>query len=102
MMLSGGQRQRIGIARALYKPARLLVLDEATSALDEATEAAVMAAIEALGDRTLIIVAHRQATLAGCDRIIRVEKGKVFLDESPAEPVRPLGPSPQSIRSGRG
>jgi ATP-binding cassette subfamily B protein len=102
MMLSGGQRQRNGIARALYKPARLLVLDEATSALDEATEAAVMAAIEALGDRTLIIVAHRQATLAGCDRIIRVEKGKVVVDESPSAPVRPPGPSPRSIRSGRG
>jgi ATP-binding cassette subfamily B protein len=101
MMLSGGQRQRIGIARALYKPARLLVLDEATSALDEATEAAVMAAIGALGDRTLIVVAHRRSTLAGCDRIIHVEGGKVSVGDGPGEPVRPPAPSRRSIRSGQ-
>jgi ABC-type multidrug transport system fused ATPase/permease subunit len=102
MMLSGGQRQRIGIARALYKPASLLVLDEATSALDEATEAAVMAAIEALGDRTLIVVAHRRSTLANCDRIIQVERGRISIGDGPAEPVRRPRSSPRSIRSGRG
>lgn len=71
--LSGGQRQRIGIARALYKEAKVIVFDEATSALDAQTEAAVMRAIEGLGrDLTLFIVAHRLPTLAVCDNIIEI------------------------------
>ncbi|HEY5712364.1 MAG TPA: ABC transporter ATP-binding protein [Allosphingosinicella sp.] len=78
ILLSGGQRQRVGIARALYKQAPVLILDEATSALDDATQAAVMDAIMKLdGERTIIIVAHRQTTLAGCDQILHVEAGKV-------------------------
>jgi ATP-binding cassette subfamily B protein len=76
--LSGGQRQRIGLARALYRKPRLLILDEATSALDEATESAVLAALQALrDDLTLVTVAHRATTLAVCDRLIRVEGGRV-------------------------
>ena len=82
--LSGGQRQRIGIARALYKQAAVLILDEATSALDDATEAAVIASIMALGpDITLIMIAHRRSTLDGCERILRVEKGRVTEEERP-------------------
>ena len=78
VQLSGGQRQRLGIARALYKRAKLLVLDEATSALDDETEAAVMRAVEALdGDMTIVIVAHRLSTLRNCDRVIRVEGGQI-------------------------
>ncbi len=100
--LSGGQRQRIGIARALYKPAEILVLDEATSALDDATEAAVMAGIATFGERrTIVIVAHRQSTLAGCDQIVRVERGRVRVGNSSARMVRPV-PSPRSIRTGPG
>lgn len=76
--LSGGQRQRIGLARALYKGASVLVLDEATSALDDETEAAVMRSLAALGDRvTVIMVAHRKSTLAACNRIFRIEAGRV-------------------------
>jgi ATP-binding cassette, subfamily B, bacterial PglK len=76
--LSGGQRQRIGLARALYRRPRLLILDEATNALDEATEAAVMAALQGLSDDlTLVTVAHRTTTLKACDRLIRVERGRV-------------------------
>jgi ABC-type multidrug transport system fused ATPase/permease subunit len=76
--LSGGQRQRIGIARALYKQAELLVLDEATSALDNRTEAAVMAAVEAL-DRaiTVILIAHRLSTVERCERILLLEQGRI-------------------------
>jgi ATP-binding cassette subfamily B protein len=76
--LSGGQRQRIGLARALYRRPRLLVLDEATSALDETTEKAVLEALQGLRkDMTLVTAAHRATTLAACDRLIRVEEGRV-------------------------
>jgi len=75
--LSGGQRQRIGIARALYKQASVLVFDEATSALDNATEAALMKAIEGLLSRelTIVMIAHRLSTVARCDRVIELEGG---------------------------
>lgn len=76
--LSGGQRQRIGIARALYKKANVIIFDEATSALDNATESAVMEAIDALSpDLTILIVAHRLTTLQGCDFIVELDKGGV-------------------------
>jgi ATP-binding cassette, subfamily B, bacterial PglK len=76
--LSGGQRQRIGIARALYKPSDVLILDEATSALDNATEAAVVNALESFdNDLTIIIVAHRITTIMGCDNIIEIKNGQV-------------------------
>ena len=76
--LSGGQRQRIGIARALYKRASVLVFDEATSALDNETEAAVMDAIERLDrDLTILIIAHRLSTVAGCDHVIKLAEGEV-------------------------
>jgi ATP-binding cassette subfamily B protein len=75
---SGGQRQRIGIARALYKQASVLVLDEATSALDTETETAVIETIAQLAsDITVILVAHRLSTLAGCDRIVQLRNGRI-------------------------
>ena len=74
--LSGGQRQRLGLARALYTHPRFMVLDEATSALDAETENAVGEALQELtGDVTLVIVAHRLATIRHCDQIIYVEDG---------------------------
>jgi ATP-binding cassette, subfamily B, bacterial PglK len=76
--LSGGQCQRIGIARALYKQATILIFDEATSALDNETESEVMKAIEGLdNDLTIFIVAHRLTTLKKCDRIIKLDKGRI-------------------------
>ena len=77
--LSGGQRQRIGIARALYKKARILVFDEATSALDGDTESAVMDSIYKLDKKlTVIMIAHRMSTLQQCDHIFRVDNGYIF------------------------
>lgn len=76
--LSGGQRQRIGVARALYANPAVLVLDEATSALDLATERGVMDAVDALhGERTVIIVSHRASTVERCDRIYKLEAGRL-------------------------
>lgn len=76
--ISGGQRQRIGIARALYHKPIVLVLDEATSALDNATEDGIMNSIAALhGEKTIIIVAHRLRTVAMCDLLFLMEKGKL-------------------------
>ena len=81
--LSGGQRQRIGIARALYRDPALLVLDEATSALDTATEHAVMEAIaELTGTRTMVIIAHRLATVQGCSQLFLLENGRLMASGS--------------------
>lgn len=78
IQLSGGQRQRIGIARALYDDADVLVLDEATSALDGITEKLVMDAIHDFsGKKTIIMIAHRLATVKQCDCIYLMEKGRV-------------------------
>jgi len=72
--LSGGQRQRIGIARALYKTARIIIFDEATSALDNETEQVVMQTIESLSaDLTIFIIAHRLTTLKNCTKIINLD-----------------------------
>lgn len=86
--LSGGQRQRIGIARALYHDPSVLVLDEATSALDIDTERGVMQAVMALrGDKTIVIVAHRLSTVERCDRLYRLEQGRVVAEGAPAEMI---------------
>ena len=93
--LSGGQRQRLGIARAIYKQAPVLVLDEATSALDDATEKAVMGALDQLGDegRTIILIAHRLSTVAGADVVVRLENGRLVELGSYSEVI---GTIPQS------
>lgn len=98
--LSGGQRQRIGLARALYHRPTTLVLDEATSALDNATEAALMRAVEALhGDMTLIVIAHRLSTIKKADRIFVFEKGRLarqgsFDEVYIQDPIQPT-PAPE-------
>ena len=87
--LSGGQRQRIGIARALYHDPAVLVLDEATSALDTATERGVMQAVTALrGGKTILIVAHRLSTVGSCDRLYRLEHGRIVAEIVQAQSTR--------------
>ena len=76
--LSGGQIQRIGIARALYKNPSILILDEATSALDTVTEKEIIESIKNLQDElTVLTIAHRLTTLYFCDKIIKLDKGKI-------------------------
>ena len=76
--LSGGERQRIALARALVRRPRLLILDEATSALDAASEKVVQEAIDSLtGQTTIIIVAHRLATVRNADWIYVLERGQI-------------------------
>jgi ABC-type multidrug transport system fused ATPase/permease subunit len=88
--LSGGQRQRIGIARALYHNPGVLVLDEATSSLDTPTEQGVMEAVRALQrSKTIIIVAHRLATVQYCDRLYRLEHGRIVEESVPQAFIQP-------------
>ncbi len=76
--VSGGQKQRISIARELFKDIDILIMDEATSALDSETEKAIQESIEALqGQYTLIIVAHRLATIRNVDMIVYLHKGNI-------------------------
>jgi ABC-type multidrug transport system fused ATPase/permease subunit len=76
--LSGGQRQRIALARALIKDPPILILDEATSMFDDEGEDRFIAACaDSFKDRTVILIAHRPATLALADRVILVEQGSV-------------------------
>ena len=77
--LSGGQRQRLAIARIMYNNPSIIVMDEATSALDNDTEKAVMESIDGLlGEKTLIIVAHRLTTVKNCDHIYEIVNGKMI------------------------
>ena len=83
--LSGGQRQRIALARALLRHPDILVLDEATNALDATTERAFRRALAAYAKhRTVIIVAHRLATIEDADHVIVLEAGQVVEQGSPA------------------
>ena len=94
--LSGGQRQRIGIARALYRQARVLVFDEATSALDTGTEQDLMDAVNQLSkELTVVMIAHRLSTVRTCDRVIRLEQGRLMDDGVPELVLIDEGSTPQ-------
>ncbi len=78
VQLSGGQRQRIGIARGLYSQPKLLVLDEATSSLDARTEQLITRTLDSLiGKVTLIVIAHRLATVRNVDNVIYLRDGRI-------------------------
>jgi len=78
IMVSGGQKQRISIARELYKKVDLMVLDEATAALDAETENAVQESLGLIrGKTTMLVIAHRLATIKNADQIYLLEEGSV-------------------------
>ena len=84
--LSGGERQRVSIARALLKPAPILLVDEATSALDTENEAAVVDALTLdPRSRTQVIVAHRLASIGHADRVLFLDEGRVIEDGTVGE-----------------
>ncbi len=76
--LSGGEKQRISIARAMLKNAPIVILDEATASVDPENEHAIQKAISALvHGKTIIIIAHRLATIQNADQILVVDEGSV-------------------------
>jgi len=84
--LSGGQKQRATIARALYRDTPILMLDDALSAVDTVTEEAILGGLrEFMGGRTSIIVSHRVSAVAGADRILVFEDGRLAESGTHAE-----------------
>jgi len=87
--LSGGERQRIVLARVLLGHPRLIIMDEATSAMDYESETAVRQAIRDLDkDITVLIIAHRLATVRGADRIGVIEGGRLVEEGTREELLR--------------
>jgi ATP-binding cassette subfamily B protein len=78
VLLSGGERQRMAVARALLQRPRLLMLDESTSNLDGLNEESVYRSVaRAASDCTVMVVAHRLATVRDCDQILVLSDGRV-------------------------
>ena len=91
MTLSGGQRQRIGIARAFIRNSPVLILDEPTAALDAEAEARVMEGLMRLmRGKTVIMIAHRLATLQAADKIVVLKNG-VVAEEGDHQALMSLG-----------
>jgi ATP-binding cassette subfamily C protein len=80
-LISGGDRQRLCLARAVLRRPFLFVLDEATSAIDVPAERKIIKAMLDLKLRPIVIIAHRDQSLASCDHILRLQNGRAMVDE---------------------
>jgi ATP-binding cassette subfamily B protein len=90
--LSGGQRQRAAIARVLLRKPRILIFDDSLSAVDTETDAFIRRELERRrGDMTMLVVAHRVTTLAGADRILVMEDGRIVEQGRHAELIAKPG-----------
>ena len=84
--LSGGQRQRLAIARAILRNPSILILDEATSQIDSESEAEIGRTMQAFGkDRTVLVVAHRPATILAADEVVVMDQGRIVDQGTNAE-----------------
>ena len=84
--LSGGQRQRLAIARAVLRDPAILILDEATSQIDSESEAEIGRTMQAFGkDRTVLVVAHRPATILAADEVAVMDQGRIIDQGTNAE-----------------
>ncbi|HBA49165.1 MAG TPA: multidrug ABC transporter ATP-binding protein [Lachnospiraceae bacterium] len=103
MSLSGGQKQRISIARAILKPAEILILDDSTSALDLKTESDFYSALQEFSPKsTKIIIAQRIASVRGADRIIVLENGRISGSGTHGELLKFCGAYQEIYRSQMG
>lgn len=83
LWISGGQRQRIALARAFYYDSEVLILDESTSALDAETADEIISELRQLkGKVTIIVITHQDALLGLCNKVYRLEGGKLTLQQS--------------------
>jgi ATP-binding cassette subfamily B protein len=81
VQLSGGQKQRVALARALLAAPSVLVLDDPLSAVDSRTERAILDAIEAQrSKRSVVLITHRVAAAARCDKIVVLDQGRVVAE----------------------
>lgn len=90
--LSGGERQRISIARAFLKNAPIILLDEATASLDVENETLIQESLSKLiQNKTVMIIAHRMRTVAGTDKLVVLDGGRIAQQGSPAKLINQDG-----------
>ena len=90
--LSGGEKQRISIARAILKDAPIILLDEATASVDPENEHLIQQAISALTHgKTIIVIAHRLATIENADEILVMDEGRITQNGTHAQLIQEEG-----------
>ena len=96
---SGGERQRIGLARVLLDGSSVLILDEPTSALDSESEVYIQKALAKLsGEKTIIVIAHRLATVIKADQLLVVSDGHIIERGTHDELVAQVRCVPEAVR----